>query len=238
MGMRKKNNSFRFRKFEIIHGHSFQKVGTDSVLLGAWVTWPYEGKPSQILDIGTGTGLLALMMAQRFPGAQIHAVEPDKNAFAEAVRNVNHSPFAGSIRVYHTRLQDFSPSVKYDLIVSNPPFFPDDMNSERKQARSNLFLSPDAIFSFATSFGKANGLVALVYPSDLDREMLDAAYMHGYFPAARTFYRHDPFSPYKRTLWRFSRDYKRTFQENKLTLYDENGRKTSAYCELTKDFYL
>ena len=100
------------------------KVGTDGVLLGAWALGG-----SRVLDIGTGTGLVALMMAQRFPQSVVDAIDIDEEACRQAAENVAASPFAGSVHVGHCPLQDFLSSQPYDAIVSNPPFFVDSLNN-------------------------------------------------------------------------------------------------------------
>ena len=109
---------FQFRQFFVGQQHCAMKVGTDGVLLGAWATGGHH-----ILDIGTGTGVVALMMAQRFPSADIDAIEVDHDAAEQATDNVRQSPFASRVTVTHTALQNFHPSAPYDSIVCNPPYF-------------------------------------------------------------------------------------------------------------------
>ena len=117
--------SFTFRQFHIEQDKCAMKVGTDGVLLGSWAK---GGK--RILDIGTGTGLIALMMAQRFPDANIDAIEIDENAVIQATENVLRSPFTKQIVVKHCSLQTYSETKeKYDSIVCNPPYFVDSLKS-------------------------------------------------------------------------------------------------------------
>jgi tRNA1Val (adenine37-N6)-methyltransferase len=115
------NNFFQFKKFRVLQDQCAMKVCTDSCLFGAWINEP---QATEILDIGTGTGLLALMLAQRHQ-ATVEAVEIDKNAYHQAVINVHNSPWSNRIRIHHSDIADFNKQSqkKYDLIVSNPPFF-------------------------------------------------------------------------------------------------------------------
>ncbi|MCF0179395.1 MAG: methyltransferase [Bacteroidales bacterium] len=122
------NYHFDFQKFSIIQEHSAMKVGTDGVLLGAWANLPNlpfsDSLRPQILDIGTGTGVIALMLAQRFSEALIDAIEIDHEAAKEAKLNAKNSPWKDRINVFETSLEDYIPETKsYDLIVTNPPFY-------------------------------------------------------------------------------------------------------------------
>ena len=126
------------------------KVGTDGVLLGAWAQGGHR-----VLDIGTGTGLIALMMSQRFPQALIDAIEIDHDAAVQAAENVACSPFADRIKVSETALQNFKPTTHYNIIVTNPPFFAHSLRSPSKSrslARQTESLPFSAIFSFATEY--------------------------------------------------------------------------------------
>lgn len=120
---KKSKEAFHFKQFSIAQDQCTMKVGTDGVLLGAWTDIENATK---ILDIGTGTGVIAVMMAQRFESAQIHAVEIEESAWSQADQNCKASPWADRLQVFHQSIQDFqkASSEKYDLIVSNPPFLP------------------------------------------------------------------------------------------------------------------
>lgn len=115
-----KNSFFRFKQFVVNQDKCAMKVCTDACVLGAWAD--VEGA-EKILDIGTGTGLLALMVAQRNSNAEIDAVELDQDAFSQAIENVKTSSFSERIKVVNSSIQGFSPSYQYDFIVTNPPFF-------------------------------------------------------------------------------------------------------------------
>ncbi len=131
--------TFQFKKFTIAQDRCAMKVGTDGVLLGAWAR---GGK--RVLDIGTGTGLVALMMAQRFTDAVVDAVEIDHDTAGQAMENVSSSPFANRVKVFAKALQGFEPDAPYDSIVTNPPFFSNSLlapDSSRTMARHTVALS-------------------------------------------------------------------------------------------------
>lgn len=117
------NTYFRFKQFTIEQDKTAMKVCTDACILGAYIPLTVLDSMAKILDVGTGTGLLGLMLAQRTRSDKIEAVELDKNAYQQACQNVQASPFADRITVHHTAIQNFLPTQKYDLIISNPPFY-------------------------------------------------------------------------------------------------------------------
>lgn len=160
------NNYFNFKQFTVIQEKTAMRVGVDGVLLGAWAPVDY---PTTILDVGTGTGLLALMMAQRFPDAIIDAVEIDADAAEEARFNVSQSKWADRIQVFHTSFQDFAVSCshKYDLIISNPPYFKATSGikcGKREQARDNKFLSLEDLIGSASGLLSEKGVFCFIYP--------------------------------------------------------------------------
>ena len=129
---------FDFKFFSIKHEQSAMKVGTDGVLLGAWAN--PKSYPNQILDVGTGTGLVAIMLAQRFTRSQIHAIDIDKASIEEAMFNAQSSSWSKRLNIQHSALQDYNASNKYDLIVSNPPYFRNSTHAQdlaRAIARNN-----------------------------------------------------------------------------------------------------
>lgn len=148
------------------------KVGIDGILLGAWVE---VGQPLRVLDVGAGTGLLALMLAQRTKTTIIDAIEIDKDAYKEASFNISQSKWKNRINVIHSSLQDFAVncSDKYDLIISNPPFFDNALinrSESRAKARDRNYLSPEVLFGLARRMLNQNGSLAIVYPfQDLEK---------------------------------------------------------------------
>lgn len=121
-----RNHHFSFKQFTVWQERSAMKVCTDACIFGAWVD--LSGSAS-VLDIGTGTGLLSLMAAQRYPELQVEGVELDRDAFEQTVHNFNQSPFRDRLKVFDNAIQDFSPRKHYDCIISNPPFFQNDLRS-------------------------------------------------------------------------------------------------------------
>ena len=152
-------NIFKFKQFEVDQTNCAMKINTDGVLLGAMAQ---HENPKRVLDIGTGTGVLALMMTQRFPEANVEAVEIDEQASATAGRNFRNSVFSSRLSVHHTAIEQFSSAEKFDLIITNPPFFVNDLkNTEEKkgiarhaseQFFANLLLKVDAVLAETGNF--------------------------------------------------------------------------------------
>jgi tRNA1Val (adenine37-N6)-methyltransferase len=134
------NSWFQFQQFRVQQDRCAMKISTDAVLLGSLAQCP---SPKQILDIGTGTGVIALMLAQRFPEAQVTALEIDPEAAAQAAENFKESPFAKRLNLIPTALQDFSTDSSFDLVVSNPPYFPEHLKSS--DPKRNLALHTDGL---------------------------------------------------------------------------------------------
>lgn len=147
------NSWFQFQQFKIHQDRCAMKISTDAILLGSMAD---AHNPSRILDIGTGTGVIALMLAQRFADAKITGVELDTDAASQAVENMSQSPFAARLALWHGRIQDFSEEEKFDLIVSNPPYFPDHLKSS--DAKRNKALHTDSL-SFEELIQKARKLL-------------------------------------------------------------------------------
>ena len=188
---------FRFRKFSVRNTLSGLKVGTDAVLLGASVH--LQGSPSRILDIGTGTGIIALMLAQRLSDAgltfHITGIDIDAGAFEEASLNFKASSWNDSLKAVHISLQDFADGLynasasgydRYDLIVSNPPYYDNSLPSKeevRSLSRHTESLSYREVMTFAADFLSPDGVLALVLPSDEERNMQRFAASFGLFPS-------------------------------------------------------
>lgn len=158
------NSWFQFQQFKINQDRCAMKISTDAILLG---TLAYAEKPSRILDIGTGTGVIALMLAQRFEQAKITGVELDSEAASQAEENMNQSPFATRMNVWQGRIQDFPEGEKFDLIVSNPPYFPDHLkstNSKRNQALHTDSLSFEELIQKARKLLNPQGEFWIILP--------------------------------------------------------------------------
>ena len=212
------------------------KVGTDGVLLGAWAR---GGR--RVLDIGTGTGLIALMMAQRFPQAEIDAIEIDHDAAVQAAENVAYSPFVDRIRVSETSLQNFKPTTHYNIIVTNPPFFAHSLRSpseSRSLARQTDSLPFSTIFSFATEYLAPDGELSAVIPSDYLDEFSQEAFLRGMFLSRQYNVRTVERKPVKRCLVAFSPSRPAAFDRRNVVLLEERNKRSCWYTELTKDFYI
>lgn len=229
-------NSFQFKKFTVSQDRCAMKVGTDGVLLGAWAR---GGR--RVLDIGTGTGLIALMMAQRFPQAEIDAIEIDHDATVQAAENVACSPFADRIKITETALQTFKPATHYNIIVTNPPFFAHSLLSlskSRSMARQTDSLPFSAIFSFATEYLAPDGELSAVIPSDYLDEFSQEAFLRGMFLSRQYNVRTVEHKLAKRCLVAFSLSRPASFDQREVVLLADNNKRSSWYAELTQDFYI
>ena len=236
---------FRFKKFEVINERSAMKVNTDGVLLGAAMT--LAPSDSRLLDIGTGTGTIALMAAQRLAGAVwIDAIDIDEPSASEAAANFEHSPWAESLHAHNLSLEEFESALqqsecRYDLIFSNPPYFEDSLTApdERKSAARHTSdgLSYRDIFDFAKTHLSDSGRVALVLPSDQETAICRYARMSGLHLFRVLRIRTVPRKAPSRIVIEFSRVRQQSVDDTVLTIQNE-GQYTQEYLSLTKDFYL
>jgi tRNA1Val (adenine37-N6)-methyltransferase len=229
---------FHFRHFSVWQQHSAMKVGTDGVLLGAWVNVEHA---YDILDAGTGTGLIALMLAQRTGGiAHIDAVEIDGGAAIDARENFSRSNWRNQIVLYPVPLQQFLPTRAYHLIVSNPPFFNQSLSSpkhHRNIARHTETLRHEELLDFANRWLTPSGRLAVILPTQSAKAFRIAAAARGLFPLRTTRVKTAPHKPAARWLMEFSRmALPEEIQE--LMLTGQDGRPTPEYHRLTQDFYL
>jgi tRNA1Val (adenine37-N6)-methyltransferase len=232
------NTYFNFRQFTIYQDKCVFKVGTDGVLLGAYAD---VSGVKKIIDIGTGTGLVALMLAQR-SNAEIVAIEPDKDSFLQACSNVANSKWNARIRVLHTSLQDYEPgSEKFDLIISNPPFFTDSLRNPDKgkaAARHNYLLNNDDLLKGASGLIAEGGKLQVIMPYAEGNILVAEAQEYGLYCNNILKIKPLPTSEIRRLILTFSRE-KHNVKEKFLTI--EHGKRhdfTEEYKNLTKDFYL
>jgi tRNA1Val (adenine37-N6)-methyltransferase len=214
------------------------KVGTDGVLLGAWVDLPVRGR---ILDIGTGTGLIALMCAQRCE-AFIDAIEIDKNAAEQAIENSQLSPWQDRISIVNISLQHYALENKneYDLIISNPPFFQNSLKPpgiSRSIARHNETLSFDSLLFYSSKILNPLGKLAIIIPFGEIQLFCELAYFHGLFMIRQTLVKPHKQKNYSRCLAEFSTHRDSACKKNELVIKDTEGY-TDAYRKLTEAFYL
>lgn len=231
---------FRFKKFSILQDQSAMKVGTDGVLLGAWAHIPEE--TTSILDIGTGTGLIALQMAQRSEAEMIDALEIESNAFEQAVENFENSSWSDRLFCYHASLQEFADEIEeqYDLIISNPPYFNDtfkDLNQQRALARHTHKLSYKELLSAVAKLLSAQGSCAFIIPFKEESQFLEQASKEKLYPIRILRVRGNEQSELKRSLLQFSRHPKKVIPKE-LTIEKARHVYTNDYIELVKEFYL
>lgn len=243
--MSKNISQFRFKQFSVSHHRSSMKVGVDGVLIGSWAD--VEGVRN-ILDVGTGCGLIALMMAQRAPTSMIDAIDVDVPSIEEAMENVEHSPWKNRIRVAQCGFAEvgeiLKPSGNYDLIISNPPYFDSgvsDINSAREKARHQGELSPSVLLNGSLGLLTPGGSLAMVVPSVSADSLEMEARGLGYSLTRKCMVRGHENAPYKRVLlqWRTDGGAGNTNpQEERLTLENAPGIPTEDYRSLCRDFYL
>jgi tRNA1Val (adenine37-N6)-methyltransferase len=233
------NDYFQFRQFRVGHRRSSMKVGTDAVLLGAWVN--VNGVES-ILDAGTGTGVIALMMAQRTNGkAIIDAVEIDPEAAADAAENFSHSPWSASLHLLQQSLHHLVPQHPYDLIISNPPYFINSLKPplpSRQTARHAGEMTFDMLITAATRHLKQpSGRLALILPVAESIVFHTKAEANGFNLSRRCDFQTRPHKPVERVLMEFAFR-KVSLLTEELCLYNQGNEWTMTYHELTKPFYL
>ena len=235
-----RNNYFQFKQFCIIQERSAMKVGMDGVLLGAWTD---ASKAKRILDIGTGTGLIALMMAQKNATAQIDAIEIHRDACEEAAFNIKQSQWSSRIRIQEISFQHFlqANTNKYDLIVSNPPFFTNGVKApdeNRSQARHSDALPLDVLISGAARLLQEKGRMVLVLPVETLPEVEKVALFNELFISRLCRVKPSPIKPDFRILVELSNSSCVTLEENLMIEFEKHHDYTPAYKLLTKDFYL
>lgn len=216
------------------------KIGTDGVLLGAWTD--LEQDSESMLDIGAGTGLIALMMGQRSAAETIDAIEIDADAYEQCVENFENSPWGDRLYCYHAGLDEFVDEMDepYDLILCNPPFYTENVPSgspQRDQARQNNFLPFDELLKGVTGLLASNGSFATIIPFKEESEFIRMAAALGLFPKRRLHVKGNPTADFKRSLLQFTRQ-EQTCIVNELVIEKERHTYTADYIQLTKDFYL
>lgn len=228
------SNRFQFKQFSIIQDINSHKVGSDSMLLGAWC----RTKAQNILDIGTGTGILALMLAQKNPEAGVLAIEPDFESLQEAQINFQNSPFHNRIESLCCRLQDFETIKKFDLIICNPPYFEKSLlseNPDKNRVRHTDSLSIQELYKAVSALLTAKGTFNVIFPSDLESLHLATAAGQNLHPAKilRTI-RED--GTYKRSLVSFCNT-KQVPEVTEILVKTKENKYNQEYIQLTRDFY-
>ncbi len=232
--------TFTFKQFQVNQDRCAMKIGTDGVLLGAWT--PLINNPFNILDIGAGTGILSLMLAQRSNAEQIDAIEIDEDAYEQCVENFEASPWGDKLFCFHAGLDEFvdEPEDEYDLIISNPPFYTDDYksdNTSRDLARFEDALPFEELIEAAALLLSDNGIFSVIIPFKEEERFVSMCKELDLFPLKITRVKGTPTSEIKRSLLAFCR-IEQTALIDELVIEISRHNYTPEYIELTKEFYL
>ncbi len=240
---------FKFKEFTVNQDRCAMKIGTDGVLLGAWATLNHN--PFSVLDIGTGTGIIALMLAQRSSSELIDAIEIDDDAYEQCVSNFESSPWNDRLFCYHASLKEFVNEIedKYDLIVSNPPFYsptlsstsiPEEeniMSESRKKARFNNAMPFNHLVRSVSKLLSEDGKFVVIVPFKEEENLIALASEVNLFPNKILRVKGNPQSEIKRSLLEFSFN-ESDIKIDELIIETERHQYTEDYINLTKDFYL
>lgn len=234
---------FQFKQFSVQQDRCAMKIGTDGVLLGAWCS--IDAEPETILDVGTGTGVIAMQLAQRSMAEVIDAVEIDSNAYEQAVENFENSDWGDRLFCYHSSFVDLVSELveeeeTYDLIVANPPFYTDDYETKdaiRNKARFTSSLSFDSLLSGVRAILSETGIFSVVIPCKEEEKFIQLASNLDLHLVRRCRVRGTSNTEFKRSLLEFSQQ-KNAVQEESLTIEIDRHLYTEEYMNLVKDFYL
>lgn len=237
------NKPFYFKEFSIDQDKTAMKVGTDAVILGAWCS--LETYPDSILDVGSGTGIVALMMAQRSDALTIDAIEIDPNAYEQSIANFEKSDWSDRLFCYHSSFQDFSEEMKeeeqeYDLIISNPPFYNDSFETKDTSRNIARFTSSMSFIDLLEGVSKLlsnSGIFTTIIPFKEEQFFIKLANKNNLFLNRVCRVKGTDNSEIKRTMLEFSLHQKKV-KETTLVIEKTRHEYTKEYVNLTKDFYL
>lgn len=234
--MSKYKKPFRFKQFTMEHDKCAMKIGFDGALLAAWVN---PNNPLNILDIGCGSGLISMMLRQRFPNANITAIDPNEGAIIQSEINFSNSPFEKGFELKKTTLQDFETENKFDLILSNPPFFTEDTGSgdlNRDQARMEKYLPLEELLSKIKSLLTTTGQFYLIYPTWESEKIISYCNENDLYINTQTLVFSNREKPSKRSIFEISLVKKDTILNEFISGNQDIGY-TKEYQSLLKDFY-
>jgi len=231
---------FTFKEFHLKQNTEVMPLSTDAILLGCWVKFTNE---SRILEVGSGTGILSLMLAQRYSDIKIHAIDSSTSACELSRKNFLKSKWSDRLIIEKADFHQFNPATKFDHLVSNPPFFEKSLPSKNpliSKAKHITDLSPFALVEKANSMLIPNGKISLIVEYHLGKKLLKDCHHHGFYPGKITKVKSKPTKPPHRLLIELS-----TFVKNRnqtiidsLSIYDHSGKYSKDYLHLSKDFYL
>ena len=231
---------FKFKQFSVDHDKCAMKIGTDAVLLGAWTS--LENNPDSILDIGAGTGILSLMIAQRSEAEHIDAIEIDDDSFEQCVENFENSPWSDRLFCYHASLLQFTEEIEgtYDLIISNPPFYKEDFKSKNEQrdlARFQDALPFDHLIESSAKFLSEKGIFSVIIPHKEEKHFITLASKYHLLPTRILHVKGNPSSRIARSLIELS-FVKTEIKTEEIVIETTRHHYTQDYINLIKDFYL
>ncbi len=239
------SQSFRFRRFEVFHDRCAMKVGTDGVLLGAWTGQTVQQQaavPHSVLDIGTGSGLVALMLAQQFSSCEIRAIDIEAAAVEQAAFNFARSPWAERLRSEQATLQTYVSTKSFDLIVSNPPYFENSLKNPdkgRELARHTDSLPYADLVAHTARLLSPEGMAAYILPAEAETNILSLTAAAGLFPVRLTRVHSKAGKPAKRILAVFRFLSTPMLVSPEVFYIEGDGTPRShAYADLTREFYL
>lgn len=229
--------SFRFKHFRLVHGDDVWKVGTDSVLLGSWAD---PGDSLRILDMGTGSGILALMLAQRYQDLHIDAADTVPRALEVAAGNVRKSKWRERIAIWSQDLTEINEDWidRYDAVVCNPPYFPSGLSSlaeSRRSSRQGIGFSLWDVPLLARRYIKSEGRLYVVIPSTMVYAFIERTNAQGFYVQRRLDVRHKKDTSVSLALLNFTQKRVKPVQKD-LTLYDTNNKPTLDYMQLCEDY--
>jgi tRNA1Val (adenine37-N6)-methyltransferase len=235
----KNTNSFTFKQFTIKQDITVMKVNTDGVLLGAWAD---VSDVKNVLDIGTGTGVIALMIAQRAQSAKIIGIDIDQNSCDEAQENVNASIFSNKVKIGNISIQDFAniSSEKFDLIISNPPFFTGgtfSANENKANVRHTIKLPHGDLLKAVNQLLYTEGKFSVILPFLEGLRFTELAERSGLYLIKETKVRHQAAKNIERLLLTFSKQSKEKSSDELCIMDEDNKSYSNEFVALTKDFY-
>lgn len=230
------DNIFKFKKFHILQDNSVFKVGTDSVLLGCLANL---NEAAAILDIGTGTGILSLMCAQRNPYSQITAIDSEKNAYLLALKNFKNSPFSNNITCIHADLISLNTDKKFDYIICNPPYFKisKKLHQIHPIARHQIKLNYEDLIRMSALLLSEKGKIGYIFPIENEQEVIELTKRYNLFPEKIIYIMGIKNGKIKRVFVELCRNNKKTTLK-KFIIEEKPRIWSEEYKNLTKDFYL
>lgn len=231
-------STFHFKQFSVQNEKSAMKVNTDSVLLGSWTQIPKNAKTG--LDIGSGTGILSLMLAQKNDKIQITGVEIESNAFEESKLNFLNSTWNKRLKAVNLPIQNFTPGIKFDCIITNPPYFENDLKNEdvnKKTARHTDTLSFQDLINYVKTHLSSYGNFSLILPVNESKKFIEIAKQNSFYLTKIAFVKPNERKAVNRVMMCFSISYS-SLKEETFCVYQSQGVYSERHHELTKEFYL